>query len=87
MKQKDLALILVIVFFSAVISLFASKAIFTSPKNRQIQVDVVQPITADFPKPDSHYFNSSAFDPTKLITIAQNANSDPFSGSSSGTSQ
>jgi len=80
MKQKDIALILVIVFVSAIISLFVSKAIFTSPKNRQQQVVIVQPITADFPKPDSHYFNSSAFDPTKLITIGQNANPDPFSG-------
>jgi hypothetical protein len=82
MKQKDIALILVIVFVSAVISLFVSKAIFTSPKNRQQQVDVVQPITTDFPRPDNHYFNSSAFDPTKLITIGQNANPNPFSGAS-----
>jgi ABC-type anion transport system duplicated permease subunit len=81
MKRKDLGLILVIIIISAVISLFVSKAIFTSPKSRQQQVDVVQPITADFPKPDSHYFNSSAFDPTQLITIGQNANPDPFSGS------
>jgi len=79
MKQKDIALIIVIVAVSAVISLFVSKSIFTSPKNRQQQVDIVQPITADFPKPDNHYFNTSAFDPTELITIAQNANPNPFS--------
>lgn len=79
MKQKDLALILVIVFISAVVSLLVSKTIFASPKNRQQKVDVVQPITADFPKPDSHYFNSTAIDPTQLITIGQNANSNPFS--------
>lgn len=82
MKQKDIALILVIVFASAIISLFVSKAIFTSPKNRQQQVDVVQPITSNFPQPDTHYFNSSAFDPTQSITISQNANPNPFSGTS-----
>ena len=82
MKQKDIALIMVIVFASAIISLFVSKAIFSAPKNRQQQVDVVQPITADFPQPDTHYFNSSAFDPTQLITISQNANPNPFSGTS-----
>jgi hypothetical protein len=81
MKQKDLATILIVVFVSAVISLFVSKAIFASPKNRQQQVEVIQPITADFPKPDEHYFNSQAFDPTKQITIGQNSNPDPFSGS------
>jgi hypothetical protein len=81
MKQKDLALILVIVFVSAIISLFASKTIFAPPANRQQEVDVVQPITTDFPQPDSRYFNSSAFDPTQLITIGQNTNSNPFSSS------
>lgn len=83
MKQKDIALIIIIVVFSAVISLFVSKAIFTSPKNRQQTAEVVQPITADFPKPDSKYFNSQAFDPTKVITIGQNANPNPFSSSTS----
>ena len=84
MKQKDIALIIIIVFISAIISLFVSKAIFAPPKNRQQEVEVVQPITADFPKPDSRYFNKHAFDPTQLITIGQNANADPFS-STTGT--
>lgn len=79
MKQKDVALIIIIAFISALISLFVSKAIFAPPKNRQQPVEVVQPITADFPAPDTHYFNSNAFDPTQPITISQNANPDPFS--------
>jgi hypothetical protein len=77
-KRKDIPIILVIVFVSAIISLFVSKAIFAQPKNRQQKVDVVQPITTDFPKPDSQFFNSNAIDPTKLITIGQNSNSNPF---------
>jgi hypothetical protein len=82
MKQKDIALIVGIVIISAVVSLFISKAIFATPKSRQQQVDVVQPITADFPKPDGRYFNSSSVDPTQLITIGQNNNSDPFNSTS-----
>ena len=79
MKQKDVALILIIAFISAILSLFVSKAIFVPPKNRQQLVEVVQPLfTTDFPQPDSRYFNSSAFDPTQLITIGQNNNSNPF---------
>lgn len=81
MKQKDIALIILIVAISAAVSFFASQRIFASPKARQQQVEVVQPISADFPKPDSRYFNSQAFDPTELITIGQSANPDPFSGS------
>jgi hypothetical protein len=81
MKQKDIALIVMIALVGAIISLFISKAIFAPPKNRQQKVEVVQPISSDLPKPDSNYFNSSAFDPTQLITIGQNSNPDPFSGS------
>jgi ABC-type anion transport system duplicated permease subunit len=87
MRQKDIQLILVIVFISAVISLFVSKAIFTSPKNRQQRVEVVQPITADFPPPASQYFNSSAFDPTLLITIGQGNNTNPFNSTNNAPSQ
>lgn len=79
MKQKDIALIIVVIFFSAVIAIFVSKKIFNSPKNHNQKAEVVQPITADFPVPDKRYFNNQAFDPTKPITIQQNANSDPFS--------
>lgn len=83
MKQKDIALIVVIVIISAVISLFVSKAIFGSPAERDQTAEVVQPITSDFPKPDTRYFNNQAFDPTKVITIDENANSNPFSTPSS----
>lgn len=79
MKQKDLALIAIIVVFSAVFSYVISNAIFASPNNRQQEVEVVQAITSDFPQPDTHYFNDKAFDPTKIITIGKNANPDPFS--------
>ena len=81
MKQKDIALIAVIVVISAIISLFVSKAIFAPPKNRQQQVEVVQSITSGFQEPDNRYFNTSAFDPTQDITIGQSANTNPFSSS------
>lgn len=82
MKQKDLALILVVIFISAIVSLFLSKAIIVPAKNRQQSVKLVQPITSDFQKPDSRYFNSNAFDPTQPITIGQNNNTNPFNGTS-----
>jgi hypothetical protein len=79
MKQKDIALIAVIVFISAIFSYFISNALFAAPKNRQQKVEVVEPISSDFATPDTRYFNSSAIDPTKTITIGENANPDPFS--------
>lgn len=78
MKSKDIMLIAIVVIVSAVLSLFISQAIFGTPKNHQQEAEVVQPITAEFPKPDEKYFNGSAFDPTQQITIGQNANPDPF---------
>lgn len=80
MKQKDLGIILVIVFISAIFSFFVSKYLFAPPKNRQQAVEIVQPISADFPKPDSNYFNQGSFDPTQPITVGQANNSNPFNG-------
>ncbi len=80
MKRKDLMLIGVIVVFSAVLSLFVSKAIFASPQNRQQQAEVVDPITSDFPKPDDRYFSPPAFNPTKKLNVGQAPNANPFSG-------
>ena len=79
MKQKDIALIILIVGIAGIISFFVSKQLFAPPKNRQQPVEVVQPISTDFPKPDSRYFNNKSFDPTQTITIGGNANPDPFS--------
>lgn len=79
MKQKDIALIIVIVFISGVVSFFVSRAIFASPKSRGQQVQVVQPITADFPTPSDKYFNTNSIDPTQPIQIDNNNNTSPFS--------
>lgn len=78
MKRKDLALVVVIVFVSAIASFFISKAIFGTPQKNQVQVEVVQAIVSSFPEADKAYFNDKAFDPTQTITIGQNANTEPF---------
>jgi len=83
MKQKDVILIIVIAFVSAVLSLVLSNMIFASPKNRQQTIEVVDAITSDFPTPDSKYFNNNAVDPTQLIQIGNNNNQTPFNGQSS----
>lgn len=80
MKQKDILLVAVVVFISAIVSLILSNILISSPKNRQTKVEVVQKITNDFPKPDSKYFNAQAIDPTKLIQIGDNQNPQPFNG-------
>lgn len=77
-KQQDIALLLVVAFISAVLSFFVSGALFSSPKNRNIKVEVVQPISAEFAEPDGRYFNENSVNPTQLIRILENANQAPF---------
>ncbi len=78
MKQKDFALIILIVFFGAVISVVASKYLIVPPKNRQQEVEQVLEISQKFDYPDKRFFNSNSINPTQLITIGDNANPDPF---------
>lgn len=78
MKQKDIALIILAGFVSAILSYFVSNALFASPKDRQEQVEVVEAITTDFPTPDKRYFNPESINPTQLIQIGDNPNAQPF---------
>ena len=83
MKQKDIALIMVVVFISIVISIFISKALISSPKSRKQKAEVVPAITSDFNAPQSsdQYFNKNSIDPTQLIQIGNSNNTQPFNGS------
>lgn len=82
MKQKDIALIIIVIFISGLLSFFVSKALFKTPSKSE-RVEVVEKISPDFSKPDSKYFNADAVDPTQLITIGQSNNVQPFNGQTS----
>jgi hypothetical protein len=78
MKQKNIALIIVVVFVSGLASLFLSRLLISGDKNRREKVEVVQPITADFNEADKKYYNDKSIDPTRLITIGDSSNNQPF---------
>lgn len=80
MKQKDIALIIVIAFVSAIASFFISNKLFVTPANRQQQVEVVDPINAQFQQPDNKYFNSKSIDPTQSSQLGADNNQNPFNG-------
>lgn len=80
MKQKDIALIIVLVFVSGVVSFLLSGWIFAKPADRQQKVEIVDVITTDFTLPDTKYFNTSSIDPTQLIQIGNSNNPNPFTG-------
>lgn len=79
MKQKDIALIIIVVFFTGVGSFFLSGIIFRT-NHLSEKVETVEPISADFSQPDKKYFNSDAINPTQLIQIGKNNNDKPFNG-------
>jgi hypothetical protein len=78
MKQKDIALIIIVVFFSAVVSILVSKIFFTSSSQRSLTAEIVEPIDPSFSHPDSAFFNERAINPTQLIKIGDDTNSQPF---------
>ena len=80
MKQKDIALVIVLAFISAIISYMVSGMVFGKPADRQQKAEVVDVITADFSTPSVKYFNVNSIDPTQLIQIGNSNNPNPFSG-------
>lgn len=78
MKQKDIALIIVVIFFSAVLSFVISNIFISSPKNRQEKVEVVGKISTEFPEPDKQFFNSNSVNPTFIIQIGENQHQNPL---------
>jgi len=77
MKQKDIAMIIIVVFVSGVISFFISGLVIGPSSNLQkgVAVDKISPV---FSPPDTKYFNTSSIDPTQLIHIGTGSNQNPF---------
>jgi hypothetical protein len=81
MKQKDIAMIIVVVFISGVLSFVVSDMLFGKPAERQQKAEVVDVITSDFSLPSEKYFNQNSIDPTQLIQIGDTNNPNPFANS------
>jgi hypothetical protein len=78
MKQKDIALIVLAVGVSSIISYFVANTFIASPKNRTAKVEVVEKISSEFTRPSEKYFNGNSVNPTKTIIIGQDGNPTPF---------
>jgi len=78
MKQKDIALVLVMAFIGAIAALVLSQLLFSTPKNRSQTAETVDVITADFPQPPAIYFNANSINPTQQIEIGAGNNPNPF---------
>ena len=82
MRQKDIAVLVLVGVTAAVISFLVAGAIF-SPKKYSSKVPVIQKIDPVFPdvKNDSAYnvfLNAQALDPTQPVQIGNSVNNVPF---------
>ncbi len=79
MKQKDIALIVVVVIVSGMLSFFVGRYMFASPEKRQVEAEVVDPIVSEFNASlDKKWFNKNAVNPTEVIQIGDSSNNSPF---------
>ena len=78
MKQTDIAMLILIISLSLVFSFFVGNAVFGGESNRSTEVEVVEPITAEFPDPDENIFNAKSINPTQTINIGGSKSTDPF---------
>lgn len=78
MKQKDIALIVMAVGISTILSYYVANTFIAPPKKRSLKVEIVQKISSDFTRPTDKYFNGNSINPTKTIIIGQDGNPKPF---------
>lgn len=80
MKKNDIALIVLIVSVTLVVTYFAAKAIIGEPKSQSAKAEVVEPISAELLQPSNKIFNKDAINPTVDIQIGDSSNQQPFVG-------
>ena len=80
MKSKDWGAVLLVVLFAGIVSFFVSNLIIGNKNTLKLKVEVVEPISADFPLPNTKYFNDDSLNPTQEIKIGEDNNNSPFNG-------
>lgn len=78
MRKNDIALIILIVSITLVISFFVGKSLIGTPSTKPTKVEVVQPISNNFVAPSPAIFNDQAVNPTETITIGNSNKEQPF---------
>ena len=78
MKQKDIALITVVIILSGFLSLLLMNYVFGGARSKPTKVIIVEKIPTDFPSVEKRYFNENSINYTQLIQIGSNENPKPF---------
>ena len=83
MKRRDLFMIGGVAVVAALFSYLIAGSLFGSPKKNPLSVPVVAPISQNLPNINTDpvyqsFFNPQALDPTQLIRVGGQTNSQPF---------
>ncbi len=78
MKKTDIAMIILIASFSAMIAYFTARAVIGDPEQKDVQVKTVEKMTSEIEAPDKSIFNKNAINPTVERATGQSANNLPF---------
>ena len=79
MKQQDVAMLILIVSISLMVSYFIGNSLFGGESNRTAEVEKVVKINQEFPQPSEDIFNEDAINLTPTIEIGDTSTTDPFS--------
>jgi hypothetical protein len=77
-KQTDIAMLILVISISLVGSFFIGNALINKSENRSSQVEMVIPISPDFPVPNTDIFNDAAINPAEVIKIGNSNQNQPF---------
>lgn len=80
MKKNDIALLILIVSLTLVISFLIVKAVFGEPTQQGTQVERIEAISSKIEPPSKEVFNKDAINPTVVIQIGNPGNQQPFDG-------
>ena len=82
MKQSDVAILILVVSISLLLSFFVGNAFIASPEARTKSVQVVQPIGENLAEVDADIFNKKAINPSENINVGESDSQKPFPGES-----
>lgn len=78
MKKTDIALLILVIAVSGLITYFVANSLLASPKKQSTRVEVVEAISSDITEPDKTIFYKGAINPAVPIQVGNSANQQPF---------
>ncbi len=78
MKKTDIALLILIVALSGLITYFIANALLGSQKQLTAKVTEVEPVKSSIETPEESVFNANAINPAIQIKIGDSSNQQPF---------